>query len=97
MRRRGRGFAVDGEGLGRSRGGLSIKIHTVVDGRGPPMRILITPGQAGDDPRLLPLLDGIRVARPGPGHQRVRLEAVIVDKPYSRAEPAIAAFVLWLR
>ena len=47
------------------------------------MRILITPGQAGDNPRLLPLLDGIRVARPGPGHPRVRPDAVIADHAYS--------------
>ena len=47
------------------------------------MRILITPGQAGDNPQLLPLLDGIRVARPGPGHPRVRPDGLIADKAYS--------------
>ncbi|MCO1576928.1 transposase [Crossiella sp. SN42] len=55
----------------------------MVDGRGLPLRILITPGQAGDNPQLLPLLDGIRVARLGPGRPRVRPEAVIADKAYS--------------
>ncbi|WP_372502794.1 transposase [Streptoalloteichus tenebrarius] len=59
-------------------------IHLAVDGRGRPMCILITPGQAGDNPQLLPLLHGIRVARPGPRHPRVRPEAVIPDKAYSR-------------
>lgn len=58
-------LAVEAEGLGRSRGGLSTKIHLAVDGRGLPMRVLLTPGQAGDNPQLLPLLDGIRVARIG--------------------------------
>ncbi|WP_373293134.1 IS5 family transposase [Saccharothrix coeruleofusca] len=62
---------------------MSTKIHLAVDGRGLPMRILITPGQAGDNPQLLPLLDGIRVARTGPGHPRVRPEAVTADKAYS--------------
>ncbi|MFD4252674.1 transposase [Amycolatopsis thermoflava] len=41
-------LAVDGEGLGRSRGGLSPKIHLAVDGRGLPMRMLLTGGHAGD-------------------------------------------------
>lgn len=76
-------LAVDGEGLGRSRGGLSTKIHLAVDGRGLPMRFLITPGQAGDNPQLVPLLDGISVARPGAGRPRCRPETVIADKAYS--------------
>jgi len=33
--------------LGRSRGALSTKIHAAVDGRGRPLAILLTPGQAG--------------------------------------------------
>ena len=37
-------LAVDGEGLGRSRGGLSTKVHLAVDGRGLPMSTLITAG-----------------------------------------------------
>ncbi|MFI5497489.1 transposase [Nocardia asteroides] len=42
-----------------------------------------TPGQIGDNPQLLPLLDGIRVARSGPGRRRMRPEVVIADKAYS--------------
>ncbi|WP_433734432.1 IS5 family transposase [Nocardia sp. CA-129566] len=75
--------AVDGEALGRSRGGLSTKIHLAVDGRGLPMRVLLTGGQAGDNPQILPLLDGISVARTGPGRARVRPETVIADRAYS--------------
>ncbi|WP_165960226.1 transposase [Actinocrispum wychmicini] len=56
-------FAVQGEGLGRSPGGLSTKIHLAVDGRGLPTRAIVTPGQAGDNPQLPSLLDGIRVRR----------------------------------
>ncbi len=48
------------------------------------MRILLTPGQAGDNPQLLPLLDGIGVAPTGPGRPRCRPETVIADKAYSR-------------
>src|SRR5690242_2791505 len=76
-------LAVHGEELGRSRGGLSTKIHLAVDGRGLPIRITLTPGQAGDNPQLVPLLDRIRVARVGPGRPRSRPEVVIADKAYS--------------
>ncbi|WP_157171150.1 hypothetical protein [Nocardia araoensis] len=47
------------------------------------MRVLFTGGQAGDNPQILPLLDGISVARPGPGRPRMRPEVVIADKGYS--------------
>jgi transposase len=47
--------------LGRSRAGLSTKIHLAVDGRGRPLSVLLTPGQAGDNPQLLNLLDAISV------------------------------------
>lgn len=36
------------QALGRSRGGLSIKIHTTVDAQGNPTGFLLTPGQAHD-------------------------------------------------
>ena len=57
---------------GELRGGHEL----AVDGRGLPLRVIMTPVQDGDNPQLLPLLDGIRVARPGPGHPRSRPEAV---------------------
>ncbi|WP_228004492.1 IS5 family transposase [Amycolatopsis sp. YIM 10] len=80
-------LALDGEGLGRSRGGLSTKIHLAVDGRGLPIRFLLTPGQAGDNPQLVPLLDGISVARPGPGRPRCRSQTVIAGKAYAHPRP----------
>lgn len=76
-------LAVDGEALGRSRGGLSSKIHLAVDGRGLPMSVILTPGQAGDNPQLLPLLDQVAVGRDGPGRPRKRPERVLADKAYS--------------
>jgi transposase len=54
-----------------------------VDGRGLPMSTLLTPGQAGDNPQLVPLLDQIRVSRDGPGRPRIRPDMVIADKAYS--------------
>jgi transposase len=47
------------QALGRSRGGLSTKVHLAGDGRGLPLSIVLTGGQAGDNPQLLPVLDGI--------------------------------------
>ncbi len=43
--------------LGRSRGGLTTKIHAVVDRQGLPVRLSLTPGQAHDAPAALNLLD----------------------------------------
>ncbi|WP_204282713.1 IS5 family transposase, partial [Goekera deserti] len=70
-------------GIGRSRGGLSTKVHHAVDGRGRPLSIVIGAGQAGDAPACLPLLAGIRVARAGPGRPRTRPTAVLGDRAYS--------------
>jgi transposase len=75
--------AQDGEAIGRSRGGLSTKIHFAVDGRGRPLSILLTPGQAGDNPQLLALLDAIWVNEPRPGRPRKRPEVLIADKGYA--------------
>jgi transposase len=47
------------------------------------MAALLTAGQAGDNPQLLPLLDEVSVARPGPGRPRRRPERVVADRAYS--------------
>jgi transposase len=75
--------AIDGEAIGRSRGGLSTKIHLSVDRRGRPLSIVLTPGQAGDNPQLLPVLDAISVNAPGPGRPRKRPDVLIADKGYA--------------
>jgi len=62
---------------------LSTKIHQLVDGRGRPLVIALTPGQAGDSPMLKPLLAQLTVRRLGPGRPRTRPTAVIGDKAYS--------------
>ena len=43
--------------LGRSRGGLTTKIHALADAACDLVALRLTPGQAGDNPRLLGLLD----------------------------------------
>jgi transposase len=57
-------------------------LHLAVDGRGLPMAIGLTAGQAGDNPQLLPLLDEISVARTGPGRPRRRPDRVVADRAY---------------
>jgi transposase len=67
---------------GRSHGGLSTKINAAADGRGRPLAILLTPGQAGDAPMRLPLLAHLRVQRTI-GRPRTRPDRVLADKAYS--------------
>lgn len=43
--------------IGRSRGGLTTKIHALTDQRQAPVTVRLTAGQAGDNPQLMPLLD----------------------------------------
>lgn len=69
--------------IGRSRGGLSTKIHQLVDGRGRPLVIALSAGQAGDSTMLKPLLSQLAVRRLGPGRPRTRPAAVLGDKAYS--------------
>ena len=42
--------------MGRSRGGLTTKIHALTDGQGLPLELVLTPGQAGDCPAAERLL-----------------------------------------
>jgi len=47
------------ECLGRSRGGMSTKIHACIDALGNAVRLVATAGQAGDCPQALGLLAGL--------------------------------------
>lgn len=66
--------------LGRSRGGLSTKIHALTDDRTRPVTVILTGGQAGDNPQLVPLLDLHRRQSP-PG--QVRRFRLLADRAYS--------------
>jgi|TARA_Y100000294_G_scaffold109896_1_gene101960 transposase len=46
--------------MGRSRGGLTTKIHALVDGKGLPLRFELTPGQAHDSQAAAALLDNLQ-------------------------------------
>ena len=73
----------DHHALGRSRGGWSTKTHLACDQHRGVLSFRLTPGQSGDSPEMITVLDGIRVARPGPGRPRTRPERVLADKAYS--------------
>ncbi|MFH8236783.1 IS5 family transposase [Streptomyces sp. NPDC018321] len=72
-----------GEGLGRSRGGFTSKIHLSADGCCRPLSLLVTAGQRADCTQLVPVLEKIRVPRRGPGRPRKRPDSVAADKAYS--------------
>jgi transposase len=46
--------------MGRSRGGLTTKIHALVDAEGRPIRIALTPGQAHDGTAADTLLNDLK-------------------------------------
>nr|WP_308186128.1 IS5 family transposase [Streptomyces sp. MNU76] len=76
----------DDHGLGRSRGGLTTKLHLAVEQAQKPMALVITAGQRGDSPQFQVVLGRIRVPRLGPGRPRTRPDKVRADKAYgSRA------------
>jgi len=58
-------------------------VHLACEQGQKPLSIVITAGQRGDSPQFQAVLDGIRVARPGPGHPRTRPDRVLADKAYS--------------
>lgn len=70
-------------GIGKSRGGLSTKIHHLVDGNGMPLVVVCAPGQAGDAPMFPVLIGHLRVNASGPGRPRTRPDKVRGDKAYS--------------
>jgi len=70
--------------LGRSRGGLTTKVHLGCDGRGRPLGVVLTPGQRHDSTQLEGVLDAISVPRPGGrGRPRKRPDHLVADKGYS--------------
>ncbi len=80
---RGKRGAAQIQAIGRSRGGLSTKIHATVDGLGNPTGFYLTPGQAHD-------LDGADVLL-----KDTPAQIVIADKAYDAqarvVEPLLAA------
>ncbi|SFN69639.1 Transposase [Streptomyces sp. cf124] len=66
-----------------ARGGLTCKIHLAGEGGRRPLALLITPGQWGDAPQLIPVMERIRVGRLGGGRPRTRPDHLGGDEAYS--------------
>lgn len=71
------------EGLGRSRGGLTSRIHLAGEGGRRSLGLLITPGQAHDGIMFEQVMAEVRVPRRGDGHPRTRPDALSADKACS--------------
>ena len=72
-------------GLGRSRGGLSTKVHLACEQGQKPLSVLITAGQRGDSPQFQAVLEAIRVPRPGPGRPAPGHGGYAPTRPTDRA------------
>ncbi|MER6260848.1 IS5 family transposase [Streptomyces sp900105245] len=78
--------------LGRSRGGLTSKIHLACDGRGRPLAFVVPGGNTNDCTRFTAAMEAIRVPRIGPGRPGVQPDHVLGDKGYNSK-----AIRTWLR
>ena len=69
--------------MGRSRGGLSSKVHVAAESDCRPVSRVTSAGQRHDSLGYLPMMDRIRIRRRGPGRPRTRPGRVLADKAYS--------------
>ncbi|GAA3802958.1 transposase [Streptomyces phyllanthi] len=68
--------------IGRSRGGLTTRIHLAAVARCRPLAFVLTAGQAGDAPAFTDVMARLRVPRRR-GRPRTRPDVVLADKAYS--------------
>ncbi|MFJ8039115.1 IS5 family transposase [Kitasatospora sp. NPDC096147] len=76
------GGGAGGEALGRSRGGLTTKVHRSADGRCRVLSLVLTPGQGVDCTRFEAVMARIRVPRLTVGRTRTTPAGVSADKGY---------------
>jgi hypothetical protein len=69
------------EALGRSRGGLTSKIHLAADARCRPISRITSAGHRHDSVAFEPVIGGIRIYRRGRGRPRTRPDRVWVTRP----------------
>lgn len=70
------------EALGRSRGGLTTKVHARVDGKGRPFTFTLTPGQQHDATMAEILMQQGAIASGKRGRPRLRPRKLVADKAY---------------
>jgi transposase len=73
--------SLEKQALGRSRGGVSTKIHAFCEGAGKPIGVKITGGQEHDSTQVENLLDGVSI-KEKKGRPRKRFKATAGDKAY---------------
>lgn len=64
---------------------MTCKIHLATDGRGRPLGLVLTGGNAADTLFLVPVLETIHVHDGRPGRPRTRPDRVLGDKAYTSA------------
>ena len=69
--------------MGRSRGGVTTKIHLVADSRCRPIARVTTAGQRHDSVAFTPVMADISIIRSCGGAPRNRPDRVLADKAYS--------------
>lgn len=69
--------------IGASRGGMTCKIHAATDGKGRPLGLVLTAGQAADTSYFVAVLDTISITDGMPGRPRNRPDRVLADKAYT--------------
>jgi len=69
--------------IGKSRGGLTCKIHLATDGKGRPLGLVLTAGHAADTSFFEAVLETITVSTGARGRPRTRPERVLADKAYT--------------
>ena len=75
--------ACDKEALGKSRGGLTTKVHLVAEGKARPVSLCVSEGQVHDSKEMEATLEAVRVPRKGRGRPRKRPGKLRADKGYS--------------
>lgn len=84
--------------LGRSRGGLTGKVHLAAGHRCRPLSLVLTPGQAAGSPRFTAVLEHMKVRGPV-GRPRPRPDTVAADKTSHadkrQAAAAVSCAVCW--
>jgi hypothetical protein len=76
-------------GLGRSRGGLTTKIHLACEQGQKPLSIVVTAGQRSDSPQFQAVLEAIAVPRTSPGRPRLDRTGCWPTRPTGRARIAL--------
>ena len=62
---------------------MTCKIHLVTDGKGRPLGLVLSGGNAADSSFFQTVLDSVQVHDGGPGRPRSRPERVLADKAYT--------------